>query len=290
MTTTRNTAVSRIAGFFRGIYEYLSSDARHYQVLFLFTFLLFGIFKLGWDADLLRFNITLLTCLAVQAIGIHFTTKDYSGLKSALISSFSLCLMLHSNSNWTMVLAAVLSIGSKFFIRWNGKHIFNPTNFGIVTTILLTRLLVDGGDAWVSPGQWGNDAFLLFLVGSAGLVVLLRVKRLDTAIAFLVTFLGLAFSRDIIYQGWPMDFFVHKIYSGSLLLFTFFMITDPVPTPSSMKARIIWAAMVGALAWYLNAMLQVQHAAPIWALFFLTPLVPLFDRFMPGPRFQWKNK
>ncbi|TND05049.1 MAG: Na+-transporting NADH:ubiquinone oxidoreductase, subunit NqrB [Bacteroidetes bacterium] len=289
MINTRNTALSRVTGFFRDILNYFSSDARHYQVLFLFTFLLFGIFKLGWEVELMRFNVTLLTCLGVQAIGIHFTTKDYSGLKSALISAFSLCLMLHTNSLWTMALAAVLSISSKFFIRWKGKHIFNPTNFGIISTILIMRLFIPGGDAWVSPGQWGSDALLFFLVGIAGLVVLFRVKRLDTAIAFLVAFLGLSYARDIIYQGWPHDFFLHKLTSGSLLLFSFFMITDPVQTPSSMRARIIWALMVGALAWYMTAMLQIQHAAPLWALFFLSPLVPVFDRLLPGPRFQWRK-
>lgn len=289
-TTLRNPILNRLVAPFRDIYEYLSADARHYQVLFLMGFLLFGIFTLDWEVSLLRFNITLLTCLGVQAIGIHFTTKDYSGLKSALISAFSLCLMFHANSLWTVALAAVLSISSKFFIRWKGKHIFNPTNFGIIATILITRMITPGGDAWVSPGQWGSNAMLFFLVGIAGLVVLLRVKRLGTAIAFLATFLGLAYARDIIYQGWPMDYFVHKLTSGSLLLFTFFMITDPVQTPSSPWARIIWAAMIGALAWYMNAMLQIQHAAPLWALFFLSPLVPLFDRFMPGERFSWIKK
>jgi len=284
--TPQLSTAARIAAPFRAIYDYFSGDARHYQVLFLLTFLLFGIFTLNWDMSLLRFNVTLLTCLAVQAVGIHFTTKDYSGLKSALISAFSLCLMLQANSLWTVVLAAVLSIGSKFLIRWKNKHIFNPTNFGIIVTILITRLFVEGGDAWVSPGQWGSNALLFFMVGAAGLIVLLRVKRLGTAIAFIVTFLGLTFARNILYLGWPVDHFQQTLTTGSLLLFTFFMITDPVATPSNAKARIIWAAMVGALAWYLSTKLWV-HTAPLWALFFLSPLTPLFDRFMPGERFQW---
>ncbi len=280
-TTIRNSFMQQAINSVKPVLDFFRSDARHYQILFQLTFLLFGIFALGWNVNLLSFNVMILTCMAVQAIGIHFTTKDYAGLKSALISSFSLCLMFHANSIWVFALAAVLSIGSKYIFRWKGKHIFNPTNFGIVVTILIT------GDAWISPGQWGSQGLLLFIVGITGLVVLLRVRRLDTALAFLITFLGLHFCREILYKGWPMDSFTHILTSGSLLLFSFFMITDPVQTPANRWARIGWAAAIGAVAWYMQAMMQIQHAAPIWALFFLSPLVPVLDYFLPGKRFQW---
>jgi Na+-translocating ferredoxin:NAD+ oxidoreductase RnfD subunit len=273
----------------KDVLDWFKSDARHYQVLFQLTFLLYGIFALEWDIPIMRVNIVILSCLAVQAVWIHFKTKDWTGLKSALVSAMSICLMLQANSVWTFVLAAALSIGSKFFIRWNGKHIFNPTNFGICVTMMLT------GDAWVSPGQWGSDAMLLFAVGLTGLVVLLRVKRLDTAFAFLLTFLGLMFARNILYLGWPVDFFFHQLNAGSLLLFTFFMITDPVQTPVSQKARLIWAVAVGVLAYYMStkwwwsSLGSFYSAAPIWALFFLSPLVPVLDRFLKGEKFSWSK-
>jgi len=265
---------------FVGVLNWFKSDARHYQVLFQLSFLLYGIFVLEWAIPLMRLNIVILSCLAVQAVWIQFKTKDWTGLKSALVSALSICLMLQANSMWTFILAAVLSIGSKFFIRWNGKHIFNPTNFGITMTVLLT------GDAWVSPGQWGSDGLLLFVVGLTGLVVLLRVKRLDTAFAFLITFLGLMFARNILWLGWPVDFFFHQLNTGSLLLFTFFMITDPVQTPSSQKARMLWAVAVAVVAYYISTKLWI-HTAPLWALLILSPLVPVLDKFFPGERFNW---
>ena len=77
---------------------------------------------------------------------------------------------------------ATIAIASKFLIRVRGKHIFNPANIGIVGAMLLT------GDAWVSPGQWGAGPALVFLVGAAGLMVVLRVGRIDTSMAFLLTF------------------------------------------------------------------------------------------------------
>jgi Na+-transporting NADH:ubiquinone oxidoreductase subunit NqrB len=275
------SAVKTVLKPFKDVIDWFKSDARHYQILFQLAFLLYGIFVLEWTIPLMRVNIVILSCLAVQALWIQFKTKDWTGLKSALVSAMSLCLMMQANSIWTFVLAAALSIGSKFFLKYNGKHIFNPTNFGICVTVLLT------GDAWISPGQWGSDGLLLFVVGITGLVVLLRVKRLDTAFAFLLTFLGLMFVRNILYLNWPLDFFTHQLTNGSLLLFTFFMITDPVQTPGSQKARMIWAVAVGVLAYYMATKWWVYSAPPVWALFFLSPLVPVLDKLFPADKFSW---
>lgn len=261
-------------------FNHFIKDARYYQITYLLCFLCYGIAVLDWDADVYKFIATFAACIIAQVIGVYFTTKDYSSVKSALISAFSLCLMLKVNLVLTVVIAAFLSISSKFLIRYKGKHIFNPTNFGIIATILLT------GDAWISPGQWGSDGLLLFLIGSCGLIVLLKVRKLDTAVAFFLTFCGLNFIRSILYQGWPLDFFTHQLTSGTLLLFTFFMITDPVSTPSSPKARIIWASMVGILAFFLSYKFFI-HGAPVWALFMLSPLTPLFDKLFKNEKFKW---
>jgi Na+-transporting NADH:ubiquinone oxidoreductase subunit NqrB len=278
---------SRVESFtpllLRDAVAWFSSDARHYQVLFQLTFLLFGMFALGWEISLLRLNIIILTCLAVQAVFIQFTSKDWTGLKSALITSMSLCLMMQANSIWTFVLAGVIAITSKFIIRIQGRHVFNPANFGILVALLAT------GDAWVSPGQWGSSGLLLMLVGCLGLVVLHKVKRLDTAFAFLIVFLGLNYVRNVLYLGWPTDFFLHQLNTGSLLLFSFFMITDPMATPLSRKARMLWAALVAVLAWWLSTKAFI-HTAPLWALISLSPLVPVFNWLMPGEKFKWAKE
>jgi len=190
--------------------------------------------------------------------------------------------MLKTNTVASAALAAVLSISSKYIFRINGKHIFNPTNFGIIITILLTK------DAWITPGQWGSNGLLLFLIGSLGFSVLLTVKRLDIAFTFLITFCGLSYFRQIIYLGWTHDFFLHTFTSGTLLLFTFFMITDPVSTPSSKTARIIWAALVGVMAYWMQTKLFIT-GAPVWAVFLLSPLTPLFDQLFKAEKFQWNK-
>jgi Na+-transporting NADH:ubiquinone oxidoreductase subunit NqrB len=266
-----------------GPFQKIWADPRHFQIIFQAVFLGLGFIWLKWDLEWFNYLVTILACLAVQAVGIHFTTKDYSGLKSALISSLSICLMFKSNHPATFALAAALSIGSKYLIRFQGKHIFNPTNFGMIAAILIT------GDAWFSPGQWGSEMMFLFVLMLSASALLLKVGRMDVALAFLLTFSGLHFIKIVLYLGWGFEVFLHHLSSGTLLLFTFFMITDPVTTPKNRKGRIIWSMLIALLAFGISNFYYV-HSAPIWALFVMSPLSVLLNRWYKGKTFQWITK
>ncbi|MEO8066361.1 MAG: RnfABCDGE type electron transport complex subunit D [Flavobacteriales bacterium] len=256
------------------------SDGRHFQIAFLSCFLCYGIVQLQWDAERARYAIIAATCLATQSAFVLVHGLEWRTLKSAAITTLGLCLLFKSGSAITLVLGASIAIASKFVVRVRGKHIFNPANIGIIAAMLLT------GDAWVSPGQWGSGAALVFLVGAAGLMVVLRVGRIDTSLAFLGTFAALHFARNVLYLGWGADVWLHQLTNGSLLLFTFFMITDPVTTPSAPRARIGWSIAVAVLAFLLGWRYFV-NAAPVWALFFISASTPLVDLIWKGARFQW---
>ena len=267
---------------FQNIQDYFKSDARHFQIIFLLLFIFFGVSALNWDFEFLIISIFISSCLIFQAIA-NSITKNNAGLKSAFISALSLSLMFKTSEPSIAVLAAALSILPKFIVKINGKHFFNPTNFGIITTLLLTDA------AWISPGRWGSDFTYLLILGVAGISVVSKVNRLDTAFAFLITFCTLLFARNVLYLGWTGDVFVHQISSGSLLLFAFFMITDPITTPKNKYARMVWAALVGVLAFILTTKFQV-YTAPIWALFILSFFTPLANKFFKGESFTWKSK
>lgn len=261
-------------------WNWFRSDGRHFQILFLLTFLCYGIVDLQWDAELSRYATIALTCLGTQAFFIGMHGLEWRTLKSAAITTLGLCLLLKSDDPWVLALGAFIAIASKFLLRSHGKHVFNPANVGIAVAILLT------GNAWVSPGQWGSGAALVFLVGAAGMMVVLRVGRIDTSAAFLLTFAAMDFCRTVLYLGWEPEVWLHRLSSGSLLLFTFFMITDPVTTPSAKGARIGWSMLVAALALVLGWKYFI-NASPVWALFVLSPLTPLIDRIWKGERFHW---
>lgn len=258
----------------------LRKDARHFQIVFLSSFLAYGVLALQWDAEWARYLVLLLTSLTVQAIFIHWKGVPWSTLKSAMITALGLCLLLHVGSLWTAALGAAIAIASKFLIRVRGKHLFNPANIGIIGAILLT------GDAWVSPGQWGAGPALVFLVGAAGLMVVLRVGRIDTSVAFLLTFALLDLGRTVLYLGWGMDVWAHRMMNGSLLLFSFFMITDPMTTPNASRARIAWSVLVALITFGMGAFAHV-HTAAVWALFAFCAITPVLDALYKGERFSW---
>ena len=199
-----------------------------------------------------------------------------------MISSFGLSLLLKTNHWYIAALAAVISIASKYLIRINGKHIFNPSALGIVAVLYFTS------NAWTSPGQWGSNVVILFGVLCLGFIVTTRVQKLDVSLAFLGTFGALLFARQVLYLGWPMDFFVQSISTGSLLLFSFFMITDPKTTPDHSVARIIWSMAVAAVAFYL-ATFKFMNGAPVWVLVLAQPLVPVLDMIFKAKKFQWQS-
>lgn len=260
--------------------DFLKRDARHFQILFLSGFLAYGLCALQWDAEWQRYALLLGTCMGVQAFFIHWKGLPWHALKSAAITGLGMCLLLKAGSQWTLVLGAAVAIASKFLIRVEGRHIFNPGNLGIAAAVLLT------GDAWVSPGQWGSGAALVFLVGAAGCMVVLRVGRIDTSIAFLAAFALLELVRQVLYLGWGMDVWLHSLTNGSLLLFTFFMITDPMTTPKAQGARIAWSMAIAALAFVLGWKYWI-NATPIWALLIISCITPILDRFFRGRDFLW---
>lgn len=263
-------------------FDVFTSDARHYQLSFLLLFLLTGILNLKWSLPAWQIPLTFLTALITQIAGILIFRLPFQSIKSALITSFSLCLLFRSDHYLIIILAAFIAISSKFFLKTKGKHFFNPANIGICASILLT------GKGWISPGQWGSEGTWLFLVGILGFIVVSRANRLEVALSFMVAYGGAFIIRMLFWQNWPMDALGHLFTSGSLLLFTFFMITDPASTPGHKTVRIVWAFAVGLLAFYLQAY-QWVNGSPLWALFILSPLTPLLDYIFKGEKWTWQQ-
>jgi Na+-translocating ferredoxin:NAD+ oxidoreductase RnfD subunit len=163
----------------------------------------------------------------------------------------------------------------------NGKHLFNPTNFGIVSMILLTD------QVWVSPGQWGNAALFAFLMACLGGMVVNRAARSDVTIAFIACAIALVFGRSM-WLGEPVAIPIHRLENGALLLFAFFMVSDPKTTPNSRAGRIVFAALVALGAWYVQFRLFRTNGL-LWSLALFSTTVPIIDWLLPGIRYEWSK-
>jgi Na+-transporting NADH:ubiquinone oxidoreductase subunit NqrB len=249
-------------------------DPRYWQIGALTVLLLYSIFVLRFEVTLLRAALIVATAVATQ----RFFTTD---VRSSIISGLSLALLLRSNHVWVLLLAAVIAIASKFVLRIDGKHLFNPTNFAIVALIAATN------DAWVSPGQWGSAAYFGFLIVCLGGLVVHRAERADVTYAFIVFWSAVVIGRSL-WLGEPMTIPLHRLENGALLLFTFFMISDPRTTPDSRAGRILFAALVALGAGYIQFRLFRTNGI-LWSLALTSFFTPVIDIIFRAERFAWKG-
>jgi Na+-transporting NADH:ubiquinone oxidoreductase subunit NqrB len=261
-----------------------SLDPRVYQIGFLGLFLLVGIGARDWSLQPTVVATAIIGCAVNQLIAKSiFQPKEnpWPSLQSSLITSLGLALLLRTNHPTTMLIAATVAIWSKFLFRWDDKHFFNPANIGIVAVVTLT------GDAWVSPGQWGEDwlYFLMFL--AAGSLVLKKVGRWDTSVAFLASYAAMEAARSI-YLGWTWDVWAHKMMSGSLLMFALFMVTDPRSIPNAKSARLVWSVAIAGATFILRNYYYVPSAV-FYALFIMSPLTLILDAIWSAPQFSWEK-
>jgi len=260
------------------------ADPRLYQIGTLAALLVYGIGWLDFDMTVSRAALLVTTALATQWIcdrAAGSQSPFRSSARSALISALSLCLLLRTNRADLAALAAAIAIAGKFVIRIRGKHVFNPANGAIVAMLLLTN------QVWVSPGQWGAPAFFAFLLASIGSIVVNRAARSDVTAAFIVCYAALLAGRSL-YLGEPLAIPLHRLESGALVLFAFFMISDPKTTPDSRAGRVLFAALVAAGAWYVQFRLFRTNGL-LWSLAACSMVVPLIDRIVPGARYGWTS-
>jgi len=256
-------------------------DPRLYQIATLAGLLGYGMLRLDLEVQALTAVVIIATALSTQVFCTWLARRDRFDPRSALISALSLCLLLRTAALELAVLAAVIAIASKFTLRVRNKHVFNPTNFALVVMMLVTS------GVWVSPGQWGSDLIFAFLLACAGGLVVNRAARADVTLAFLATYASLLIARSL-WLGEPMAIPLHRLENGALVLFAFFMISDPRATPDSRAGRLLFAALV-ALGAYTVQFWLFRTNGLLWSLAVCSLAVPFLDRVLPGTRYQWRS-
>lgn len=257
-----------------------SLDARWLQIGAVGSLLLCGAllrdFALSWQQSALCFA----GALGAQALWMRILGLRNVGYLSAIVTGIGLSVLVRADSLWVHPLVAFLAISAKFVVRIGDKHVFNPANLGVMIAVLFLP------GAWLSPGQWGSDMVAALWFIALGVAVTVSAKRFDIAWAFLACYGALLVGR-LLYLDQRWAVLLNQLSSGGLLLFTFFMITDPMTTPNDRRMRWLHGAMVAVLA-FLWQFVWYRNGGPVWALFLLSPLVPLLDKLMPGPKHAWK--
>ena len=256
-------------------------DPRYYQIAVLSLLLAYGIgaldFGIRWQHALLIAG----TALLVQFAGTLYARLPRFDPLSPLITSLSLTLLLRTDEMPVAALAAALAIGSKFLLRFRGKHIFNPANFALVSLMLFSD------HAWVSSGQWGSAAIGAFALACLGFLVLTKARRAETTVAFILFYAALLFGRAL-WLGDPLDIPIHQLQNGALLIFAFFMISDPKTTPNTPIGRVLYAGLVATVAYTIQFVFYEPNG-PILALIVCALTVPFIDTFSQGRIYRWEQ-
>ena len=254
-------------------------DPRYYQVMVLGLLLAYGIVGLDFGIHWQNAVAIIATAQLVQLAGTRLAGLPRFDPLSALITSLSLTLLLRTDVLILAALAAVVAIASKFAVRVRGKHVFNPANVALVTMMLISDRV------WISSGQWGSAAIGAFALACLGFLVLTRAKRSETTVAFLLAYGTLIFGRALWLDD-PLSIPLHQLQNGALLIFAFFMISDPKTSPNSAPGRLAYGAIVATVA-YIIQFVFYEPNGPILALIASAPFVPLIDVLSNGSLYRW---
>jgi Na+-transporting NADH:ubiquinone oxidoreductase subunit NqrB len=251
-------------------------DSRFTPPVFITLILLIGNLSFGILESYQKTLLAIATAMVTEmALGRIFLGK-WPHPASAYITGISVGILLRSPAFWPYALCAALSITSKYTLRVKGRHLFNPSNFGICAMLFLASESVAGLSI-----QWGNNLASLIVIWVLGALILWRAKRFQITATYLISFFLLALLRAHI-TGDPWQSEVSPITGPEYQLFMFFMITDPRTTVRSWKGQCAVAVCVAVVEMLLR--LDQSVYAPLYALFLVGPPALLIEMWLDARR------
>lgn len=244
--------------------KYLSLDNRFLAPMLITCILLVGQLTFGvlesWRQTLLAIG----TAIACELVLGRLIVGKFPHLASAYISGISVGILIRSPFFWPFALCSALSIFSKYVLRWQNRHLWNPSNFGVSAMLFLYPTAV----ASLSI-QWGNFLWPMLVVWCLGSAIIARLKRFHICLTYVASFVVLAGVRSLI-TGSPFLANVAPLTGPMYQLFVFFMITDPRTTVSTKRGQCLVAFLVAVVEMLLR-LNEVIHA-PYYALFLVGPV------------------
>lgn len=283
-------------------------DPRLRVAVVLITVQVLGQTVLGFKLSIAQILVTIGVAAAIEVTVTLWRHHAVVWPASALLTGNSVALLLRTTGTqhgdwWSLngiqwfVLAAALSLLSKYLIRPGSGHVFNPSNVGLVGVLLLV------GAEEVFPqylywGPLGPAVLATVAVLVAGALWVLRpLGLLPMIAAFMVPF-GVAVAVLAAGGGnyvatWATEpvtgwfYWSTIVLSPETMIFVFFMMSDPQTAPRSREGRILFGAATALFAVVLIAPQPTEFGVKLAILSSLTiscALVPLLERIGSRPR------
>jgi Na+-transporting NADH:ubiquinone oxidoreductase subunit NqrB len=249
--------------------RFLSVDNRYLPPLLITSILLgahlsFGILE-GWE----RTGLAIVTAIGAELIMGRITYGRWPHPASAYISGISAGILVRSPFLWPYFFTSLISITSKYVLRVGGRHVWNPSNFGISVMLLLAPWAYS-----TLSVQWGNNLWPMLVIWALGAVITYHVGRIHITATYVVSFFALSYVRCLVtgHSYWAE---AAPITGPMYQLFIFFMITDPKTTVQTTWGQCVVAFLVALAEMILR--LNEWVYAPFYALFLVGPSANLIE-------------
>jgi Na+-transporting NADH:ubiquinone oxidoreductase subunit NqrB len=249
--------------------RWFSLQNRYLPPLFITCILTVGQLSFGLLESYSRTALAIGTAVVIELVVGRLFWGRWPNLASAYISGISVGILLRSPALWPYALCSMLSIISKYVLRVKGRHLWNPSNFGLCAMLLLAPDTV----AALSI-QWGNFLPPMIAIWLLGSFIIWRLHRFHICATYVVSFLLFACFRSWI-GGHPLLAEMAPITGPMYQLFIFFMITDPKTTVQSKRGQYVVTFLVALAELILR--LNESVYAPFYALFLVGPATNLID-------------
>ena len=247
-------------------------DKRYLAPILVTAVLISGQVTFGFLESWSRTALAIATAIAVDAMLGWWMVGKVPHLASAYVTGISVGMLVRSPEFWPYALCSAISITSKYVIRVDGRHIFNPSNLGMVAMLLLAYDSVAGLSI-----QWGNNLLPMIAVWVFGSVIIASLGRLHITASYVIAFVVFSVLRSAV-TGHPWLAEVAPITGPMYQLFIFFMITDPKTTVHPRWAQCLVAVLVAALEAVFR-LFQFVHS-PYYALFIVGPTANLIEIYL----------
>ena len=248
---------------------WLKVDRRYLAPALITCVLLAGQLTFGFLESWSRTFLAIATAILTELVVVRALYGAWPHLASAYVSGISVGILVRSPAFWPYALCSAISITSKYVLRVRERHLWNPTNFGVVMMLLLAPDAVAGLSV-----QWGNNLLPMVFVWVFGSVILWMVDRLNITVTYVLSFLFFAVLRAWI-TGHTMISEIAPITGPMYQLFIFFMVTDPKTTVRQKWAQSLVVFIIAAVEAVFRLMQFVY--APFYALFLVGPIANLIE-------------
>ncbi|HET9344145.1 MAG TPA: RnfABCDGE type electron transport complex subunit D [Candidatus Limnocylindrales bacterium] len=283
-------------------------DPRLHVAAVIITVHVLGQVGLHFNVSVPQILAAILTCAILEVALTFRQTRSFVWPASAMLTGSGVALILRvvgtpPDDPWNTYAwyvfagVAAFSLLTKYVIKYKGSHVFNPSNIGLVVAFLvLGSTRVEPLDFWWAPLDiWMITAYAVIIGG--GLLITRRLKLLELAAMYWITLaVGsavLAGSGHCMTANWAFapvcgaDFWRVIVTSPEVLIFLFFMITDPKTVPAGRVGRVVFAFLVGVLSVLLMAPQTDEWGTKVGLLSSLVVVCaarPILDRLVPEPR------